>query len=277
MVYIVEQAAYLKELPLMPQLVVSDAKVPRIQSLARADAILTVVMTHAGQVSLAALSKDLGLNKTTVFNLAESLVLLGYLERTAQPKGYRLGLRCLELGRHVAKNLPILELSRPSLRELCQATRETVNLAVPYLHEGIILEALQSAQAVRATAYAGARTNYHSSACGKAMLAYFPEDQRRWLYDNVGLPKMTEYTITDPVLLEADLQTVRDLGYASDRQENEIGAYCVGMPIFDPFNEVAGAISVSGVIQRMTPDLIAEIVALLRHHTRSITAALGGT
>jgi DNA-binding IclR family transcriptional regulator len=260
----------------MHQAAVSDAKVPRIQSLARADAILSAVMSQSGPISLSALSENLALNKTTVFNLAESLVVLGFLERTAQPKGYRLGLRCLELGRHLAKNLPILELSRSPMRELCQVTRETVNLAVPYLHEGIILEALQSAQAVRATAYSGARTNYHSSACGKAMLAFFPEDQRRWLYENVGLPYMTEHTITDPAMLEADLQTVRDLGYATDRQENEIGAYCIGMPIFGPFKDVVGAISVSGVIQRMTPDLIAEIVSLLRHHTKAITAALGG-
>ena len=83
--------------------------------------------------------------------------MLGFLDRATQPKGYRLGLRCLELGRHVTKTLPILEISQPFLRELCRATRETVNLAVPYLHEGIIVEALQSQQAVRATAYCGTR------------------------------------------------------------------------------------------------------------------------
>ena len=146
---------------------------PRIQSLGRADAILTAVMQHDRPIALAALSEAVALNKTTVFNLAESLLELGFLERTSQPKGYRLGLRCLELGRHVAKTLPILEISHPFLRELCVTTRETVNLALPYLHEGIIVEALQSQQAVRAIAYAGARTHYHSSACGKAMLAYF--------------------------------------------------------------------------------------------------------
>lgn len=247
---------------------------PRIQSLARADAILTAVMQHDETITLAALSEAVGLNKTTVFNLAESLTVLGFLERVKQPKGYRLGLRCLELGRHVSKNLPILEISRPSLRELCQATRETVNLAVPYLHEGIIIESLQSQQAVRATAYAGARSHYHSSACGKAMLAYFPEDQRKWLYKSVGLPRMTEHSICDPKALEKDLHEVRKNGFAIDRQENEIGAYCVGMPIFGPFEQVVGAISVSGVIQRMTPDLVAEVVRLLRTHTQRIGQTL---
>ena len=253
----------------------AEARKPRIQSLARADAILSAVMAHEGPASLSTLSEALQLNKTTVFNLAESLVMLGFLQRATPGKGYQLGLRCLELGRQVAKKLPILEISRPSLRELCQATRETVNLAVPYLHEGIILEALQSQQAVRAVAYAGARTNYHSSACGKAMFAYFPDEQRQWLYKTAGLEKMTDHTIVSVPKLEAELETVRQTGFATDRQENEIGAFCVGMPIFGPFNEIAGAISVSGVIQRMTPDFVEEVIVLLREHTEKISQKLG--
>lgn len=247
---------------------------PRIQSLARADAILSAVMSRAEPISLGALSDAVGLNKTTIFNLAESLVVLGFLERTTQPKGYRLGLRCLELGRHVAKTLPLLEVSRPSIRELCQKTGETVNLAVPYLHEAIIIEALQSHHAVRATAYAGSRSNYHSSACGKAILAYLPMEQRKWLYATAGLTRMTEHTICDVDKLEAELATVREKRFAVDNQENEIGAYCLAMPIFGPFHEIAGSISVSGVIQRMTPQLIDEVVALLQHHTTVISQSL---
>jgi len=259
----------------MTKLPDEENRQPRIQSLGRADAILSAVMNHDGAITLGALSEALALNKTTVFNLAESLVVLGFLDRTSQPKGYRLGLRCLELGRHVVKSLPILEISQPFLRELCRETRETVNLAVPYLHEGIIIEALQSQHAVRATAYAGARTHYHSSACGKAMLAYFPEEQRRFIYQSTGLPRMTENTICDAKVLEKDLAAVRKNGFATDRQENETGAYCIGMPIFGPFDQIVGAISVSGVIHRMTPESVAEIVALLRQSTGEISQTLG--
>lgn len=251
-----------------------EANQPRIQSLGRADAILSAVMSRDGPITLAALSETVGLNKTTVFNLAESLVHLGFLERTTQPKGYRLGLRCLELGRHVAKTLPILEISQPHLRELCVATRETVNLALPYLHEGIIVEALQSQQAVRAIAYAGARSHYHSSACGKAMLAYFPEEQRRWIYKSVGLPRMTEFTICEAEAMERELAEVKAQGYATDRQENEIGAFCIGMPIFGPFEQIVASISISGVINRMTSDFVAEIVELLRRSTGQISRSL---
>ena len=248
---------------------------PRIQSLARADAILSAVLSHGSTpLPLKQLTAKLGLNKTTVFNLAESLVQLGFLERSYDPRGYKLGLRCLELGRHVTKTFPLLQVSQPVLRELCGKTRETVNLAVPYLQEAIIIEALQSPQMVRASAYAGARTHYHSSACGKALLAHRSPEEREWLYAHVGLPRMTPHTICDPQALEKDLADTVRRGFATDRQENEIGAYCIGVPIHDPFGEVIASISVSGVIQRMTPPFVEEVVALLRAQTAAITSAL---
>lgn len=247
---------------------------PRIQSLARADAILTAVMRHDGPAPLSVVADAVGLNKTTVFNLAESLVALGFLARTRSPKGYVVGLRCLELGRHVSSRLPVLEASMPAMLDLCRTTRETVNLALPYLHEAILVESLESGHGVRATAYAGAKSSYHSSACGKALFAFFPEERRRWHYEHVGLERVTEFTICDPELLEAQLADIRAKGFATEVQENELGAACIGMPIFGPFNEIVAAISVAGVLQRMTPQRIEEIRLELARHTKAISQTL---
>ena len=58
----------------------------RIQSLARANGILeAVAAAPKGSASLTEISQALGLNKTTVFNLAASLVALGFLERGRGP------------------------------------------------------------------------------------------------------------------------------------------------------------------------------------------------
>ena len=251
-----------------------DAGEPRIQSLARADAILSAVMNNREATPLSKLTETLGLNKTTVFNLAESLVVLGFLMRTSNPKGYKLGLRCLELGRHVSKNLPILELSRPVLRELCQSTGEAVNLAMPYFQEAILVEALQSQLGVRATAYAGARSNYHSSACGKVLLAFFPKERREWVLNNIEFTKLTEFTITDRGELEQQLEDIRVKGFASEVQENELGASCIAAPIFGPFDEVVASISVAGVVHRMSPERVALISSELLERCAQISREL---
>src|SRR3546814_13691856 len=78
----------------MPLPTVGETRQARIQSLTRADDILTAVMGSTGPISLATLSEKVNLNKTTVLNLAERLVVLGFLERPTNPKGYKLGLRC---------------------------------------------------------------------------------------------------------------------------------------------------------------------------------------
>ena len=247
---------------------------PRIQSLARADSILTAVMNHEGAMPLSDLTEELGLNKTTVFNLAESLVVLGYLARSANTKGYNLGLRCLELGRKLAKDLPILEVSRPALRELCKVTGETVNLAVPYLQQAILIEALQSQQGVRATAYAGERSDYHSSACGKVLFANFPSERREWVFNNVEFTQHTEFTITDHKLLAEQLKEIQSQGYAVEQQENELGAFCVAVPIFGPFDEVVASISVSGVFSRMTNEKVQAVLSELKKHADEISNKL---
>jgi DNA-binding IclR family transcriptional regulator len=92
----------------------TNAQKPRIQTLARADTILSAVMNApTGIASLTILTEELGLNKTTIFNLTESLVTLGFLQRTTKPKGYRLGLRIMELSRALSRNMNILEYVRP--------------------------------------------------------------------------------------------------------------------------------------------------------------------
>ena len=251
-----------------------ETEEPRIQSLARADTILSAVMNNREAMPLSKLTETLGLNKTTVFNLAESLVVLGFLMRTVNPKGYKLGLRCLELGRQVSKNLPILELSRPVLHELCKSTEETVNLAMPYFQEVFLAEALQSQHGVRATTYAGARSNYHSTACGKVLLAFFPDERREWILNNIELTNLTQFTITDRVELEQQLEDIRDKGFATEEQENELGASCVAAPIFGPFEEVIASISVAGVVHRMSLERVSEISSELTQRCAQLSRDL---
>jgi len=140
----------------------------------------------------------------------------------------------------------------------------------------LIVESLESKYGVRAITYAGTRALYHSTAVGKAMLAHFPEQRRREIYEYSGLPILTDKTITDPEVLENQIPLIMERGYAFDEEENELSAYCVGMPIIGPFGEVLGAISVAGLQQRMNELVIEKIVALLKIEISEIEILLAG-
>ena len=224
----------------------------RIQSLARANGILeAVAAAPKGSASLTEISQALGLNKTTVFNLAASLVALGFLEKGGEQAGYRLGMRNLELGSRVRGRLDISAIARPALLKICAATGETANLALPNMSAAIIIDSFEGRHALRSTSYAGAPSPYHSSACGKAILAHFTPAMRKAIFDSYPRVSHTPQTITDVALLERQLELVRRQGYASETEENEAGQACIAARIFDGFGEIAGAISVAGPLGRM--------------------------
>jgi len=248
----------------------------RVQSLGRADAILEALAAVDDWARLTDISRETGLKKTTAFNLLDTLVNLGFAERDTAAGRYRLGLRNLELGRLVQGRLKIVQMNEPLLIRLCANTRETVNLAVPYLYEVLITHSLEGKQGVRVTSYAGTRASFHSTACGKAMLAHMPDGFFNELLRRSPLLPVTPHTIINVKKLSAELEKIREVGFAAEHQENEIGAACVASVIHDGFGSVAGAISVAGPVGRMTPEAIARIGKLLMRETAAASRRLGG-
>src|SRR3954468_18945440 len=157
---------------------VSDA---RIQSIARAGALLDA-MADGNWVALRDLAIRTGLAKTTALNLLRALVEIDLVERDPAAGAYRLGLQHLVYGKTGERRLEVAAAAQQHLIRLCAETRETVNLALPCATDALIVDSLEGSQALRITAYAGTRASYHSTACGRALLAHQPPEFRRAIY-----------------------------------------------------------------------------------------------
>ncbi len=252
-------------------------KVPRIQALARASAIIDVIAAGGDDgVGLSEISRVTVLNKTTAFNLLATLVTLGFIEQDEQSRWYRLGMRNIELGRIAQKRLHIPNLARPILMDLCNKTKETVSLGLPDLLDLFVVDSYGGSHFLHIAANPGSRSMYHCTALGKAMLAQMDEPVRRILYRWCGLPRLTPHTITDIDTLEAQLPEIIARGYAVDAEENAVGVTCIGASIFNGFGDVAAAISVTGPSNRMTTDAIEHFAMDVIAAANSITAAIGG-
>ncbi len=251
-------------------------KLPRIQALARASAIIDVIAAGGENgVGLSEISRTTALNKTTAFNLLASLVTLGFIEQDENSRWYRLGLRNIELGRIAQKRLHIPNLARPILMDLCTKTKETVSLALPDLYDVFVVDSIGGSHFLHIAANPGSRSMYHCTALGTAMLAQMDESVRRTLYRWCGLPRLTPHTITDIDTLEAQLSEIIARGYAVDAEENAVGVTCIGAPIFNGFGDVAAAISVTGPLDRMTADALDQIAIEVIAAANAITAARG--
>ena len=256
----------------------ATVKAPRIQSLARASAIIDVI-ADAGEegAGLSEISRATKLNKTTAFNLLASLVTLRFIEQDEHSRRYRLGLRNLELGRIVQQRLHVSHLARPILADLCRKTNETVNLGLPDLLDLLVVDSFQGSQILHATAYTGWRSLYHCTALGKAFMAQWDAPMRHTIYNSCGLPRQTEHTITDIDTLEAQLAQFRAKGYAVDLEENEIGVNGIATSIVNGLSEVSAAISVAGPAARLTEEALDRMSADVIEAGNAITLAIGGT
>lgn len=223
----------------------------RIQSIGRAKAILDVLASANGSyVPLREIADATGLLKTTAFNLVTALADTGLVEREAR-QGYRLGLNALIYGRVVERQLDILALVRPHLVQLCADTRETVNLALPGPTDIVIVESLEAGQGLRVSSYAGTRATYHSTACGRALLAHMPAAVRSKILSLAPLEAPTPKTCVSISGIEALLADCRRTGYVCEVEENELGAACVAAPIRGVAGEPVAAVSVAGPLSRM--------------------------
>jgi IclR family acetate operon transcriptional repressor len=122
----------------------------------------------------------------------------------------------------------------------------------------------------------GARDRAHSTALGKAILAFLPELEREQLLRS-PLEARTARTIVDPVLLRAELDAIRQTGIAVEFGENELDARCLGAPVFDHHGNVCAAISISGPASRIDDATTVLIGSAVAEAARALTIELGGT
>lgn len=245
----------------------------RIQSIARAKALLDA-MDHGDWVSLRDLARATGLAKTTAFNLVNALVAVGLAERDGRAGAYRLGLHHIVYGKAVERRLDVAAIARAHLTRLCAITRETVNLALPGPTDAVIVESLEGSQNLRVSSYSGTRAPYHSTACGRALLAHQPAAFRNTIYSIAPLPPATERTITDPEAIEVLLERCRETGWATEVEENEMGGACVAAPIFGPDGKVVAAVSVAGPAARFDPETMERFGRLLVANLAKVTTDL---
>lgn len=200
------------------------------------------------ELSLQDISVETGLNKNTVFRVLYTLAEHGYISK--ENHSYRLGKKLADLGTTRFHRQDLLTVAGPYLDKLRDEFGETVNLGV--LNGGSVcyVDVRESGKSFRLAERIGGSDPLHSTALGKAQLAFLPPEEVRRLMKEWGMKKYTEHTITTVSVLNSELKRVRADGYAVDNQESMLGAFCVAAPILDSNQSPVAAISVAGPILR---------------------------
>ena len=245
-----------------------------VQSVDRALDILELLATTPGTLGVTEVAREVGLAPGTAHRLLVALAGRGWV-RQDTGRRYGLGLAARRLGDAASGQLAAL--AAPALRAAVEVTGETANLAALDGEMMVYVAQSPSPHTLRIFAEVGRRVPLHSTAVGKVVLAGMEISRALGLLRGVQRPARTPHTLTELDDLRAELEQVREQGYALDDEEQEMGVRCVAVPVAGgPGTQLA--LSVSGPTERMTRDYARSVVPQLRRIAGELAArGLGAT
>ena len=248
---------------------------PRVvESVLRATRLLEAYEAGRPEMTLSELVDRVGYSKSTTYRLLLTLSSAGWLERT--PHGtFRLSLKAFRLGSIVVDSLDLRREAIPIMSGLAAACGASAYLVIAAGRHAVCLERIDAGDAVRvADLQVGGSQPLHLGAGPRALLA-FNEEVLLGPLLSPGLEARTPHSIVDPAALRADLAEIRRRGYAISRGDATAGVGALGAPVFDATARAVAALSVGGLLERVSPEREPEVSARLLACSRELSARLG--
>jgi DNA-binding IclR family transcriptional regulator len=201
------------------------------------------------------LAEHLDMSKSAVYSYLATLRENKFVVK--RDDVYSLSLQFLLVGEYVRNQNVLYRIGRPEIESLAEETGEYAHLATEQHGLGVNLLKVKGEKAVGSDYQTSKlqRPDYlHFSATGKSILAHLPTERVEDIVDRYGLKRKTANTITDREELFAELERVRERGYAYNDEEEIEGLVAVGAPVLDRDGRVLGSLSVSGPTNRMKDD-----------------------
>jgi DNA-binding IclR family transcriptional regulator len=205
----------------------------------------------------------------TLHRQISNLVAEGLVSVNAD-HSYVPGLRLLKLAARAWSGNSFRQLAEPHIRELHEATGETVHLGLMSGLEVIYLDKIESKQTVRMHSQVGNASPLYCTGVGKAMLARLSAQdcvERAAQFDYV---QHTPTTLHTPELLLADIDEIRKSGISHDREEHEPGIRCVAAGLGDATQGIIAGVSVTAPAFRIADDNIEQWQVLVLETARAI-------
>ncbi len=233
-----------------------------MKSVDRALEVLDL-LARWGEGGVSDLARELDVHKSTAFRLLGSLDAHGLVEQAEDRGKYRLGFGLVRLAGAVSSRMDLTRNVRPVAERLAKDIGETVNLAVLREHYVVNIDQALGPSSVTAQNWVGALTPLHATSSGKVLLAHEERREQQRLLKVAGLKKYTRKTITDPEVLEKQLASILEHGYAVTLGEYEEDLNSIAVPVKGADRAVVGALSASGPSYRFTVERMEELAGTL--------------
>jgi DNA-binding IclR family transcriptional regulator len=236
--------------------------------------LLRYIVDNPGGLSIREASRDLGYTPATVQRLTQALGNQGFVVQDKSTERYHLGPEAVQLGLVALSRLEMRNIARPHLEGLSRETGETAFLGIPRGNHLIYIDKALSDHPIRADVPLGANRPYNCTAVGKVLLTGFPNGELERLASEGAFERRTERSIYEVDEVRAEIERVREQGWARDDQEFQPGMGCVAAPLRNHEGQVIAALNLSGPADRMAENLD-RIVEKVLAHAALVSAGIG--
>jgi len=210
-----------------------------VESLARGLTVLTAFGEGRAELTLTEVAQATGLARATARRALITYEHLGLIA-TSGDRRFALTPRVLSLGFPPLSRTTLPDLALPHLTALASRIHESASLAILVGDEIQYTARVATSRVMSVNIAVGTRFPAYATALGRVLLADRPPAERPHLGE---LRALTPRTLTDPVALEAALETVRSQGYALVDEELEAGLRSIAVPVRDRTGRVVAALN----------------------------------
>ena len=246
----------------------------RVPALDRCLKILELLQ-EKHSCSVSAVVENTGLPRSSVYVLVDEMCKLGLIRQNSDGT-LQLWMKLVSLGNSACENLDLRDVVGPHLESLM----ETVDcLAVHYgimdgEHAYYAIKKVSPRAAMRIMSREGMTVSLVHAGLGKCLLAFQETSLRGRIINSLDYTPATETSIKTPDELRQELAKIRLQKWAFDDSEGEAEIRCVAAPVFDKENNLLGAISIVGTLNRFANDKIPAIVEMVKQCSQNITLSL---
>ena len=247
-----------------------------LQTLDRAMTVLHALGAAGAQgLRFVDLHKSLELSKPTMHRMLAALASHGLIELQAEGRRYRLGTGLQALAWSVPADKPDLpRICAPSVQCLAEESGDTVFLSA---RDGLFTVCLSRATGdypIRAiTVDVGSRRPLGIGAGGLAILGALPEPESERVIEALQ-GKIEAFPLAGVEQIRKSQRLARRNGYALSDEKVAEGVRAVGVAIHDRHGAPIGAIGLAAIRQRVSPERLPVLVALLQREQAVIEKSL---
>ena len=228
-------------------------------------------------VSLRELTDELGIDRSSVFRLANTLKRRGFLAQAPGGKDYVLGFAIRRLAERVSWDNVLVQVAREHVAKLAGDTGETAHLAIRNGREALCIDHQLTDRPVGVSVRTGRAEPLHCTALGKALLLDCQLDQLTAIYGAEPLPEATSRAVSSLEGLAEECRRARRNGYGVDDEECHARVRCVAAPIRDGAGEIIAAIGVSAPADRLPKSQFKAVAKRVAAAAQAISAKVGGS